>query len=151
MTRYAKGTTVPVDRSKAEIERALMKYGASKFGYFNEGDRAAIAFQYGNKAIRMRLPLPKPDDFMRTEKNRGRPLSARIVECERATKQRWRALLLIVKAKLEAIESGVSTFETEWMAFMVLPNGKTVAEELLPKIEEASETGRMPLLSMDPS
>lgn len=136
MSRYAKGTTVGADRSKAEIERVLVRYGATKFAYFNEGDRAAIAFRVGDRGIRMRLPLPVPDDFARTEKNKVRPPAARAKECERATRQRWRALLLIVKAKLEAIESGVSTFDQEWLSFMVLPNGKTVAEQVLPQVIE---------------
>ena len=33
MRRYAEGTSVPVDRSRAEIERALTRYGATGFGY----------------------------------------------------------------------------------------------------------------------
>src|SRR5437867_3238760 len=31
MTPYARGTEVPVDRSKAELEKLLNKYGASRF------------------------------------------------------------------------------------------------------------------------
>jgi hypothetical protein len=36
--------------------------------------------------------------------------------------RRWRALLLMIKAKVEAVESGVVTFEDEWLAHFVLPS-----------------------------
>jgi len=32
-SKYAEGTEVPIDRSKAEIERVLAKYGADEFVY----------------------------------------------------------------------------------------------------------------------
>lgn len=61
-------------------------------------------------------------------------------------RRRWRALSLSIKAKLETVASGISEFETEFMAYMVLPNGKTVAENILPEIARAYETGKMPKL-----
>ena len=61
-------------------------------------------------------------------------------------RRRWRALALSIKAKLETVESGIAEFETEFMPYMVLPNGKTVAENILPEIERAYSTGKMPKL-----
>jgi hypothetical protein len=84
----------------------------------------------------MKLDLPRPSDFAETEKGRSRPESAQRSECDKAVRQRWRALLLVIKAKLEAIEAGVSTFETEWLPYVVLPGGKTVAEHIGPQIAE---------------
>jgi hypothetical protein len=63
---------------------------------------------------------------------------------EQSIRQKWRALLLVIKAKLEAIDSGISTFEEEFMAHIVLPNNLTIAENLLPKLGEAYKTGIMP-------
>lgn len=56
------------------------------------------------------------------------------------------ALALVVKAKLEAVESGISTFEQEFMAHIVLPNGQTTGQWMIPQIEAAYKTGTMPAL-----
>ena len=42
MRAYAEGTTVPMEKSRAEIERTLTRYGAVKFGSFSEPGRACI-------------------------------------------------------------------------------------------------------------
>ena len=60
--------------------------------------------------------------------------------------QRWRALLLVVKAKLEAVEAEIATFEEEFLPHIVLPNGRTVGEMALPEIERAYQGGRTPAL-----
>lgn len=150
MSRYAKNTSVGADRTKAEIERVLVRYGAKKFGYFNEvGERASIAFEFNGRQIRMRLPLPTENDFARTEKNRARPPSARATECAKATRQRWRALLLVIKAKLEAIESGIATFENEWLAYVVLADGATIGEKVLPQIADPDRAPTSLMLGME--
>src|SRR5260370_42704641 len=60
-------------------------------------------------------------------------------------KQRlWRGLALLVKAKLEAIASGISTMEEELLSYTVMPGGQTVGEWLEPQLEEAYRTGKMP-------
>lgn len=45
MSRYAADTSVSVERSKAEIEKTLTRYGASAFAYGWEGDEAMIQFR----------------------------------------------------------------------------------------------------------
>ena len=56
----------------------------------------------------------------------------------------WRALVLIIKAKLECIESGLSTVEEEFLASVVLPNGKTVGSYVAPALAKAYDSGQMP-------
>ena len=126
---YASNTTVSTDKSRAEIERTLQRYGASSFGYGWEDDRAAIAFTAQDRQVRFVLALPDKNDrrFTHTEaKGIKRPPSQAAEQWEKACRQRWRALALVVKAKLEAIEAGISTFEDEFMAHVVLPDGSTV-------------------------
>ena len=65
-------------------------------------------------------------------------------DTEQIERQRWRALLLIIKAKFEAIESGVSCFDDEFLAHIVLPAGQTVGQWMAPQIEVAYQTGDMP-------
>jgi hypothetical protein len=72
---------------------------------------------------------------------------------DQATRSAWRALLLVIKAKLEAVETGITTFEDEFLAHLVLPNGQTVGEWAIPMIAEAYENGLRlpPMLPMGPS
>ena len=50
----------------------------------------------------------------------------------------------MIKAKLEAVESGIASFEDEFLAHTLLPSGATVSEWIQPQVAEAYETGRMP-------
>ena len=145
--RYAAGTTVSTDRSKAEIENILARYGADQFMYGWEATRAVIGFRYSGKMVRFVLPLPDPqaDEFHLTPSGKQRRSPAASEKAyQQAMRQRWRALTLIVKAKLEATESGITTFEEEFLAYIVLPDNSTVSEYMLPQIETAYETGEMP-------
>jgi hypothetical protein len=66
---------------------------------------------------------------------------------EQAERQKWRALLLVIKAKLECVENKIATFEEEFLAQIIMPGDKTVAEMILPQIEGAYASGRVqPLL-----
>jgi hypothetical protein len=53
---------------------------------------------------------------------------------------------LAIKAKLEAVEQGITEFESEFMAHIVMPDGKTVGHHVLPQISAAYSTGKMPKL-----
>lgn len=152
MARYAAGTDVSSDRSRAEIERTLQRYGASQFMYGYDNTRAVVGFIINNRQVRFVLPMPDPNDreFTHTP-GRGQkrsPEQAR-AQWEQATRQRWRALNLVIKAKLEAVESGIVTFDAEFLAHLVLPNGRTVADEVVPMVETAYETNQMPALLPD--
>jgi len=50
------------------------------------------------------------------------------------------------KAKLEAVEAGISVFDEEFLAHIVLPDGRTVGQFMTPQIEEVYAHGRMPTL-----
>lgn len=147
--KFAKGTSVPSSRSRAEIEQELMRYGAIGFGYAMESKRAAVQFQIGNRRVRMLLPLPDIKDPLfepaRLRWNKTRE-SARQEKWEQACRSVWRSLLLVIKAKLEAVACGISTVEREFMADIMLPNGKTVGEVMKPQIEVSYSTGKMPPL-----
>ncbi len=153
MAKFAASTEVPADRSRAEIEKTLARYGANGFMYGWEnaehGDRALIGFRMEGRHIRFELSMPdrSSSEFTLTPGKRL-PRSAAAAEAayEQATRQRWRALSLVVKAKLEAVESGIATFEEEFLAYVVMPDGKTVGHHAIPGIERAYATGKMPLL-----
>jgi len=148
--RYASQTTVPIERSKGEIERLLSRYGASKFAHGWDHEKAIVMFHAHDRMIRFTLPFPEKKDFSVTSGGRARR-SEKVTEqaWERACRQRWRALCLVIKAKLEAVESGIAEFETEFLSYVVLPNGSTVAEWLSPQIADVYAKGRLPKMLTD--
>jgi hypothetical protein len=148
MTRYAERTEVSSDRSRAEIEKTLRRYGASQFAYGWDRTGAVIGFTMEGRQVRFVLPLPDPADaeFTRTPTGRSRSGSAADTEYERAVRQRWRALSLVVKAKLEAVAAGIAIFEDEFLAYTVLPGGETVGQRVGPAVAEAYRTGQVPAL-----
>lgn len=152
MARYAASTNVSSNKSRDEIERTLTRYGASAFAYASEGHRAMVQFDMNGRRVRFVLPLPDPSgrDFTHTPTGKKRFDSARLKEWEQACRQAWRALALVVKAKLEAIEAEITTFDDEFMAHLVLPDGGTVGEFMKSQIQVAYETGDMPRLLIGP-
>lgn len=150
MTRYAKDTSVGVEKSRQEIERTLTRYGAEKFVYGWDRSSAMIGFELERRQIRMVLALPDKQsrEFTHTPARGTERHPAEAERCwEQACRQRWRALALVVKAKLEAVEAGISTFDNEFLAYIALPNGQTVGELALPQIESMYSTRKMlPLL-----
>ncbi len=150
--KFAAKTDVSVSSSKAEIERLVERYGASGFMSGWNAERAVIAFSMNNRQVRFTLAMPPKDATEFTTYMRGsvpyqRDAGQALKMWEQACRQKWRALALVVKAKLEAVESDISTFEDEFMANIVMPNGRTVSEEILPRIAAAYETGAVqPLL-----
>jgi len=153
MARYASNTKVSSEKSRNEIERTLQRYGASGFGFWLEDDKALVQFTIENLKIAFNLPMPdrKSEEFtMSSHVNdwQRKPLAADTAHkrWEQACRQRWRALSLVIKAKLEAIDSGISTFQEEFMAHIMLPDGVTVGEKLVPGLTQLRETGQMPKL-----
>lgn len=145
--RYAARTEVDSGRSRLEIERTLERYGADQFAYASEPGRAMIGFRLRGRSIRFVLPMPLLDAFKYTEaRGYERSASAQREAWEQASRQRWRALALVIKAKLEAVEAGITTFESEFLAATMLPNGETVGDWIEPQVKVAYETGAMPSL-----
>lgn len=148
MTRYAEGTKVGSDKSRAEIERTLKRYNASAFAYGWQDGAATIGFTIANRSVRIELPMPSltDPDIAKSPAGRVRSQEARETAYEQAVRQRWRALALIVKAKLEAVEAGISTVEREFLADVMLADGTTVGAWAAPQIALVYERGGTPAL-----
>ena len=77
----------------------------------------------------------------------GRPFGASQSGC--AVECSCRALLLVTKAKLEAVAAGVSIFEEEFLANIVLPDGSLVGHQARVALAAAYEGREMPPLLPD--
>jgi hypothetical protein len=146
MSKYAQNTSVSSDKSKAEIEKTLTRYGANGFMYGWSEQNAVIAFEMVGRRIKFVLPMPNRNEFLLTDTGRERAESQVQIAYEQATRQRWRALALVIKAKLEAVETGITEFQEEFMAHIVLPNGSKVGQYMLPQIDKSYENNSMPPL-----
>lgn len=128
---FAEKTKVPVEQSRTEIERTLQRYGATRFAYFTETGKAIVVFEAKDRRLRFDLPVPAGEG----EKDK------------QSCRQKWRALLLCIKAKLESVTSGIETFEEAFLAHVVMPDGLTVLQHTHERIQIAYKGGEMtPLL-----
>lgn len=149
--RYASGTDVTSDRSQIEISRTIARYGASAFVSGWGPDSALIEFAKNGRRIRFVLPLPErgASEFTLTPTGRKRSRSAAEQAYDQAVRQKWRALALVIKAKFEAVESGIVEFESEFLAHTVLPSGRTVSDEVGPQVAAAYELGTVKPLQIE--
>ena len=146
MGRYAEKTSVSSEKSRAEIEKTLTRYGADGFMYGWKGADALVGFEIGSRRMQFRLTFPERSEFSLTETGRERTAASMESAYEQAVRQKWRALALVIKAKLEAVESGITSIDDEFMAHIVLPNGGTVGDFMRPQIERSYLSGNMPPL-----
>src|SRR3954469_7936691 len=114
MGRYAASTEVSVEKSKRVIELLLREHGADAYHSGWDTTRDIIEFGWQGKQIRFVLPRPAERDFQSSPKGWARTQKQIAEAIAQADRQRWRALYLVVRAKLEAVEAGISVFEEEF-------------------------------------
>jgi hypothetical protein len=127
--RYAEGTVVAVAKTQLEIERLVRKFGAEAFASGWETRSASISFTMKGRMVRFQLALP-------TERTREKQ--------EREDRRRWRCLLLAIKAKLEVVETGIASFDEEFLAHVVVDD-LTIWERM--KLFEAEGRPLLPPIS----
>lgn len=135
---FAENTKVPIGRTQDEIKKILSKHGATGFVFGENQNTAMLMFDMASRRIKIAIKLPQPPSPNATQSS--------IKTYEQIKRSKWRCLLLVVKAKLEAVESGITSLEHEFMANILLPNGKTVFDNINHSIKLAYETNTMPKL-----
>lgn len=124
---FAAETKVPAMRSRAEIEQLLVRAKATHIAFMSAPEQAVVAFRLSDRMVRFTVPMPPESQG---QKHR----------------QRWRALLMCIKAKLESVRTGIEHFDEAFLAHVVMPDGKTLAQHTLPQIASAYKSGKMPPL-----
>jgi hypothetical protein len=134
--RYAADTRVPVDRTRSELEKLVTTHGATAFGVFSEGwAKSVVMYRLSGRFIRHTV---KVEPKTRSSK----------AAIEQEQRRAWRALLLIVRAKLEIIASGDSTVDREFLADTVLADGTTVYDQVGQGVAQSYLDGGMPSLGL---
>jgi len=148
--KYAEGTSVSVINSRLEIEKIILKYAGqnAEFMYMQREGVADVAFAAHGRHVRFSLPLPTMEEAKTEARSaRERRWNMREVKdigrcqawIDQESRRRWRCLVLAIKAKLEVVESGIATFEEEFLAHIVNSQGVTVYQA----IKNASDGSRL--------
>lgn len=138
---FAKGTTVEVERSRSEIERLLKKkYNVVEISTATTDIMAMLQFKMHHRTVRFVVDMPGRDWAVnkvmagkrcRYYRSQDIPtsLTSQLLDAEH--RRRWRCLLLAIKAKLVVVDSGIATFEEEFLSRIVVQNGQTLYENIL--------------------
>lgn len=141
---FAETTTVPFEKSVSEIVAMLKRAGASQIGQMDDDRFYAIQFTLDNRMIRFRLPLPPLDDMPRVNgRNQALTLAQRKERLAQVHRSRARALLLVIKAKLESVESKIETVEQAFLANVVMSDGATVYDRISGPIALEYSSGKV--------
>ena len=133
-----KGTVVNWAKSQAQIYRMLGDLGIYEIRFTNLRNKFALEFlvttEEGQKPRAVRIVVPLQYDGDNDDK---RQKELNIVH---------RVLLNHLKAKFVAITQGLTEFEQEFMAHLVISdkegNSRTMGEMLLPEYKKQIEEGR---------
>lgn len=134
MTRYAEGTTVSVESSRGEITGILAKHGVQRMGWYTEPEGDVLQFELDGGRYELRMMKPTLAEIRRDYPN-ARDENAKLAG---EWRRRWRANVLLLKAKLEFTDGEASTVARELLAYRLLEDGRT--------IEQAMIAGGLPLL-----
>lgn len=153
---YAENTKVPAAQTEAEIKTFVVDgRGADGWApiWLNDDgqERAEIGFRLDGVFVKIRLPLPSRDE-RRFHYRRGSysplPQAQSEARYQQAIRSLWRGLLLNIKAKFEAVDSGLETFNEAFLAHIVVKDGvgntMTVGDFMLPQVESAYRDGAPP-------
>lgn len=116
-TNYVRGASITPAASQSEIQQMLLASGATGLRWSREDGRAAISFRAGPRRFRIVLALPHTAEGLPP---RGTPYAASRTPQDLA-RQRWRQLSLLIRAKLDAVDSGITTFDQEFLGYMLDP------------------------------
>jgi hypothetical protein len=131
--RYAEDTKVSTGQSQGEVKDMLKRAGSDRISIYEDTEKSAVAFAMKERFYRITVPVKKTANAAQEER------------------RAWRLVVLLIKAKLEAVKEGATTFEREFLADMLTPDGKTVYETTREPLRLAYETGKMPTHLLLPS
>ena len=137
---FAETTTVAFEKSIAEIVGLVRKAGATQIGQMEGDSSFTIAFKLGDRLIKFVLPLASEYKGP-TKSGNGRAIDGATIS-EQRNRQKGRAFLLVIKAKLESVESGIETVEQAFLANVVTSGGLTVYERIAEPLALEYRTGQ---------
>lgn len=153
--KYAQETTVPVAKSRAEIDNLLRQWGAKGLQWSDDfqNDRVMLRFvwNYDDTDYMARFVIELPGrDQLKDQAIDGRTGAVSDLKMEKLLsargKQEHRLLLLWLKAALNAVEAGMVTAEALFLPFLEGQTGETVAEIAIPNLKKLASGSAQKLL-----
>jgi len=132
--RFAEGTTVSVESSRGEISGILTKHGVVRQAWASEPEGDMLQFELAGHAYRFRITRPTVDEVRADFRARGGDWSRVFDPSAKVTaewRRRWRANVLLLKAKLEFADGEASTVVRELMPYALLTDGRTLEEAVM--------------------
>lgn len=118
------GTTVSIEKSKEEIDRLLKKFGCRgiQWTWLDNNETLRFIHEFELKGVKKGITFEINIPEIGNQKGRGYDKKLIRNDC-----QAFRIVVHVIKAKLTAIETGVETFENEFLSKILfqLPDGRT--------------------------
>lgn len=157
LDKFASETVVPIEKSQAEVRTILNAHGCTKYASIDDGPRSLVraVLEKDGHALGVQFVVTLPDrndkalTHYKANQSKWASLIRRSPEAAEAAylkecRRRWRCLVLLLKAKFAAVDSGIVQFQDEFLAHLMLPDGGTVGEWAAKEIGPAIAEGRMP-------
>jgi hypothetical protein len=135
---------VPAHKTRGELVGLIVQHGAEAVAQFQETtggvERSAVAFRIHGVSFRFQVLTPPLSDFRFAGKTRRyRDDQQATAARDQAHRQRWRSLLLFVRAAIEAAEQGATTIVEALLPWVVTPSNRTIGEDLVPRLLAGAE------------
>lgn len=136
-------TTVAVPKSQEGIRRLIQQHQGFSIAFISDSDPALALPQEGFMAKVMIEGQPYQIRVMAKLKLATAAVSATQAAKYRDQEERriWRVLYYHMKSVFEAADSGVMEFRELMLPYIVVGNGQTIAEALLPRLDAYINSG----------
>ena len=145
--RYAEGTTVTVEGSRGEISGILAKHGVVRQGWSSQPEGDELLFELGGYSYRFSINRPTVEEVRADYRANGGDWNRVYDPAAKVAaewRRRWRANVLLLKAKLEFADGEASTVARELMPYAVLSDGRTLEQAVF-------EDNSLPMLTAGPT
>ncbi|GHG49434.1 hypothetical protein GCM10012320_17520 [Sinomonas cellulolyticus] len=119
---YVRGASLTCAALQSDIQTMLTGAGAHDV-LLGPGNGPSVAFSHGGHRFRV---APPAGGEAHTQGS-----------VQEAARHRWRQLAQVLRAKLDAVGTGIVAFDQEFLGYMVLPGGQTVFQASAPAIVAA--------------
>lgn len=132
--RYAEGTSVGIDRTISEIQKLVKAHKATSWRYEEVDDVTpayrTISFVLQGRLIRFTVEEAPLSEFKRTPTGLLRTDASMVKVADEENRRRWRAVLLYVKASIEAMYSGVPQLRHALLPYVVMEDDESVGDKV---------------------
>lgn len=137
-------TVVPVSRSQEGIRRLLLENQATGIAFVSQSDPPSEGFEamvpIEGKTYRIRIVAKVKELERKSTRRRWGRTKTQIDIQEAETRRIWRVLFYHLKSVYEATNTGVMEFRELMLPYIVVKDGRTIAQHLLPQLDKAIES-----------